>query len=418
VTALDGGIASRDRQARIAEPEEATAAPVELPPLPQPRSRRSRGLLISFLLCVILPTALVGAYYFFVAADQYEAEFRFTVTEAKTNLPGPGSGGLGVGGSSALGPLSSVFGGASAGLSLQNYLVIDYLLSREAVEQLERKLQVRSLYGEARAPDDMWARFDGKRPMENFVEYWNSMTAASYDPVTGLATVRVKAFRAQDAYAIAAEMVTLAEDLINNVARRSQIDAVRFAENEVKRAEDRMKDVRSSLSDFRFREGIIDPNSSVSGNVELIKALRTQLIQLQTEQASLGLQQHSANSPTAQVLLSKVAATKEQLAQIEAEVAKSRQGSRALAEIVARYEQLDLERQYAQTMLISTLQALDQARANAAAQHLYLTPYVRPVLPSSSLHPKRAQGTILMACAFFGIWLVGVMAVRSVREHL
>jgi capsular polysaccharide transport system permease protein len=60
---------------------------------------------------------------------------------------------------------------------------------------------------------------------------------------------------------------------------------------------------------------------------------------------------------------------------------------------------------------------LDQARANAAAQHLYLTPYVRPALPGSAIYPKRAQSVLLAGLAFFGIWIVGLMIARTVSEH-
>jgi hypothetical protein len=43
------------------------------------RRRRFPLRLLSFLIFVAMPVALAGYYYFFVAADQYVAEFRFAL---------------------------------------------------------------------------------------------------------------------------------------------------------------------------------------------------------------------------------------------------------------------------------------------------------------------------------------------------
>jgi capsular polysaccharide transport system permease protein len=390
-----------------------------LPPLPRVRRRRSRGLLLSFVLCVLLPTVGAGIYYFSIAADQYVAEFRFAVTESSPMLPGvpPTTGSAAAATSSPLlGGLAAMVGGSSA--SLQNYVVIDYLLSRQAVDELERRIGVRALYSGPQSAGDPLARFDNGASMEKFVAYWRRMVSATYDPMTGLANANVRAFTPQDARLIADTLVAMSEELVNDIARRPQLDTVRFAEGEVRRAEQRMKDVRSALTEFRYREGIIDPSAPVSGNVDLVKALRGQLIQLQTELASLASQQGNTNAPMAQALRARITATRDQLSKVEKDVAQNRDGNRALTEVVGRYEQLDLERQYAQAMVVSTMQALDQARANASAQHLYLTPYVRPAQPESATYPRRGESTLLAALAAFGVWIVGFMIVRSIGEHL
>jgi len=297
-------------------------------------------------------------------------------------------------------------------------VVADYLLSRQAVDELQKRIDVRAMYDSPVAKNDFWARFDQKLPMERFVRYWNRMVTATYDPITGLAQVTIKAFSPQDALLIAKNMVSLSENLVNGIARRPQLDAVRFAEGEVKRAEERLRRAREAMKEYRLREGVIDPSGSLSVNVALVQALRSQLVQQQADLASLLSQQQNANSPVAQSLRSRLTATKDQLQKVEKEVSKDREGNRILTELVGRYEQLDLERQYAQAFLVAAEQALDQARANAAAQHLYLTPYVLPAAPESALYPKRAQSVLIAALSFLGLWIVGLMVVRSVADHV
>jgi len=250
------------------------------------------------------------------------------------------------------------------------------------------------------------------------MEYWGKMVQAAYDPTTSLASVQVRSFTAADSKAIADAMVTAAEELVNRIEKRVQMDAVRFAESQAEKAHQRLKDVRAQIAEYRASEGVIDPAGTVSTNIELVKNMRANILQMQTELASLSIQQLPPTAPAVVSLRSRIAGAQEQLKKIEREVGRERQDNRALSEVVARYEQLDLDRQYAQAMLVSTQQALDTARANAASQHLYLTPYVSPALPESADYPKRARQTLIVFLSLLLAWICGMMLVRSVREHL
>lgn len=267
-----------------------------LPALPQRKPQSRRGLLLSFILCVVLPTALIAGYYYLMAADQYVSQFKFAVIESNPVLPGippsmtTTSPSAQMGGGGAM-TLMAAAGGSmmmpGANATMQNYVVTDYLLSRQIVEELQKKINIRALYDSATAKDDLWARFDVKLPMERFVRYWNRMVTATYDPMTGVADVTIRAFAPQDALLIAESMVTLSEDLVNAIAKRPQVDSVRFAEGEVKRAEVRMERAREALKDYRLQEGVIDPTGALSTNIALVQALRSQLVQQQADLASL-----------------------------------------------------------------------------------------------------------------------------------
>ncbi len=368
--------------------------------------RRSYAALISFAICVILPVIVASVYYVFIASNEYVSEFRFAVTDSNaTSTPSAASG------------LAALLGGSTVANTSQNYLVADYLTSREAVDQLEAKIDIKNLYSKPTV--DWWSRFDASKPIEKFLPYWQKMITANYDQVTGLATAQIRAFSPQDAYLIASALVGLAEKLVNDIATRPQKDAVRYAENEVRRAEDRLKEIRAEMTKYRNTRSVIDPNSSVVvSNVTLAQNLRASLIQLQTELGSLLQQNINATSPTIQVLQSRINATKAQLTGVEAQISKSTDGNQALSKVVGEYEQLDLERQFAQNMVTSTMQTLEQARATAAAQHLYITPYVRPSMPQSATYPKRLASIAMVALTSFLIWIFGVLLLRSIREHV
>jgi capsular polysaccharide transport system permease protein len=300
----------------------------------------------------------------------------------------------------------------------ESFIVADFLKSRQAVEDLEAAINIRQLY--SRPEVDWWARFNGSLPLEAFSKYWRRMIDASYDPVTGIATAEVRAFTAKDAYLIASTLVRLSEELINTISNRPQRDAVRFAEGDVKRAEERLQSIRAELTRYRNSEQLIDPQSNVvTSNVVLAQSLRAMLSQLQTEQTALEKEKGlSRNAPALVSIGKRIAATKEQLAAIEGQISNLRDGANPLSKVVAEYERLDLERQFAQNMVLSTMQKLEEARASLIAQHVYVTPYVQPALPQSSTYPKRFLSIAVVGLLCFIFWVVGLLVVRSVREHL
>ena len=374
--------------------------------LPGRKRRRSYATIVSFVICVVLPIVVVAIYYLGIASNQYVTSFHFSVRDAKSAISGMASAGL-----------PSVFGGGTSSNSEENYIVVDYLTSRQAVEDLEVRIGLTLRY--ARPEVDWFARFNAKEPIEKFVPYWKRMVTASYDQVAGISTAEIRAFTPEDAYVIASELAKLAENLINEVANRPQFDAIRFAESEVKRAEDRLKAARAKVTSFRNSERLIDPQASVvASNVLLAQTLKQNLAQLQTELSAVSQRKLNPDSPVIQTIQTRIAATREQLKAIESQVMSSGDGNTPLSKIVADFEQLELERQFAQGMVTSAMQSLEQARSTAMAQHVYVTPYVKPMLPQSSTYPRRLLSIGIAAFGFFLFWLVLLLVSRSIREHL
>lgn len=387
-----------------ANPADAIA---KIPPLPQKGRARSYVTIFSFVLCVLLPTAIVGLYYLFYASNQYVSSFKFVVRDARTAAAG----------TTQAGGLSSLLGAGSSSSPLENYMVAEYITSRQAVDALQSKFGVMGLYSYADA--DWVARFGKDQPIEKFMSYWQRMVSSSYDQITGIGTAQVRAFTPKDAYEIASALVSLSEELVNNIANKPQQDAVRFAEAELKRGEDRLKAIRQELNEFRNKEQVIDPQASVvTSNVLLAQTLRANISQLQTELSALAKQKLSPDAPASQALQSRIKATREQLAAVEGQVANNRDGGNSLSRVVAKFELLELERQFAQTMVQSLMQNLEQARAAALSQHVYVTAFVSPALPQSSTYPKRLLSIFIAAFVFLLFWTVGLLIVRSVREHL
>jgi capsular polysaccharide transport system permease protein len=400
-----GKTVAADESARLSPQAETAYAQYILPPLPKAEARPAYAAYAGFAVCVLLPLLVATLYYTTFASDQYLAEFRFTVKDATANSTQvPGS-------------IMALVGGSVGGTSSSddNYLVTDFLTSQEAVEELEKQIKVTDLY--AKPTIDWWSRFNPSQPMEKFIPYWQQMVTARYDQVTGLAVAQVKAFTPEDTLLIANTLVALSEELVNKIANRTQSDIMRFSEKEVERAENRLKAISARLMEYRNRTGVIDPTVSVAAsNATLIMTLRASLVQFETQLGALIQQKVSPNSAVVETIKNQIKSTKEQLQKTEATVGTNRDGS-SLSTVMAEYEQLDLERQFAMGMLTSARTSLDQARARATAQNLYITPYVRPHLPRSAIYPKRVLSIATVGMLAFAAWVVGMLILRSIRER-
>lgn len=407
-----GGPGPVPQQGRRQQPTPSEPPPeivISLPPAPQHKRRRPALAITSFVVCVVLPVIAASLYFFLVASDQYAAEFRFVVRDAKSATAGTSVGGL----------PNLPGGGTMPSSSVENYMVADFIGSKQAIESIEKRIDLKKIY--ARPDVDWLSRFKGSQTTERFSAYWREVVHAEYDQITGLGSTRVRAFAPEDAYLIATTLLSLSEELVNEIANRPQRDAIKFAENDLRRAEDRLKQVRVELTKFRNTEQIIEPGGNVvASNIALAQTLRANLSQLETELSSLHKQNPdlSASAPVSSALKQRIKATREQLTQIEAQVATARDGSTPLSKVVADYEALDLERQFAQNSVLAAQQALEQARAKALSQQVYVTAYVHPILPQTATYPKRLQSVIVVALIAVLVWTIFALMISSIREHL
>ncbi|MDQ0512529.1 hypothetical protein [Ancylobacter amanitiformis] len=430
-------VAKRDA---FALPEFDVAALAERLPRKR-RQRRSIGLWTSFFLMVALPTLAAGLYYGLIVSNQYLSEFRFAVRSQDFAPAGASAA------STALGAA------ARAGGYTDNFLVVDYLTSRQAVEDLSKTLDLRAMFD--RPGVDILSRLSGDDTMENLVSYWQSMIDASFDLATGLALVRVRAFTPDDAYTIAATLVKQSEKLINEISARARIDAVRFAESDVSRAEQRLRDARGALRQFRDTEQTPDAARTAGGTLDLAMKLRGELAGLQSQLSSLRTYM-DPNAPTVKVLESRIAATAKQITAIEREIGKGNRevanrevGGRevqapaaqagtagaataaapatgstmpgaapVLSDVLSNYEDVDLSRQFAEKYYDTTLSALELARSEAAAQQTYVATYVQPARAQASLYPQRLMTTLIIFLAAGALWFVSVMVFFSIRDHV
>ena len=363
-----------------------------------PRRRRLRR--IAILLLVFAPTILTTLYYGLVATNRYVSQAVFVVRTGNqaTNAVG----------------LSSLLTMLGVGRSdSSGHEVTAFLMSREADEDLAQHLPLASMFDVAWV--DPLSRFPNlffTDTREGLYRYLQTRILVQINRTSGLQTLRVEAFRPEDAMRIAAELLDLAEQKVNSLNKRSEHDAIGHAEQDLTIAEQRLLDAQVALTAFRDRELMINANQNAAALVELIGKLSTQLADTRVEIAQL--LRVSSDSPQLAPLRAREQAL---VNEIEHERAQVAPGDGDLAAKLAEFERLELQQKFADQAVQAALAALEVARSEARRQHVFLDRVVEPNLPDEPIEPRRIE-TILTVFGLNAIgWGVAWLLFTGLREH-
>lgn len=350
---------------------------------------------------ILSPSIFAACYYGLVASDRYVSEARFVIHTASKP--------------------SGIMGGLSALLQLAGlersqddaFAVRDYLTSRDALRELNARLPLRPRYGVADA--DFLARFPSilyGPSDEAFFRYFGTMLTAVVNTGSGLTTLRVQGFRAEDAYQITRILLDLGEEQVNRLNVRIQQDAVRLATSELARAEERRITTQVAVTAFRTRELTLDPNKESAGIIGMIGRLSSELAD-----ARMMVDQTRASAPNSPQLLTqqqRVGAINRQIELQRLQVAGEANG---IADKIERYERLLLEDEFAIRALAQTTISMESARIEARRQQLFLERVVEPGLPDEAIMPQRWA----LAATVFGFNVIGglivFLLITGVREH-
>lgn len=369
------------------------------------RRQRRRGILaISFLLLCVLPSILVTVYYTMIASDRYAASASFVVRGLDT---GAGSADL----------VSSFTGLTSTGSTTSDsYIIRRYLKSADLIRVLQDDFELIEHYSDFSV--DPISRFNGDKPFEEFVLYWERRILTTYDSTTGIVTFEVQGFDPNLTLALADKILLAASELVNNLSENARRASVQFATREVDRAEERLLEAQQAIREFRSQRGSVNPAFNAQLDAELISALETQLADVKARIGTLSASVDQ-DSPLLRQLNQQASALLSQIqAQRDAIGDEAGVFSTANADNLADFEVLQLAQVFAQQRLGSALSSLENARMDADRQQRYLAIFARPFTPEKAIYPRALRNVILTILGSFALWAISTLITYAVRDHL
>jgi capsular polysaccharide transport system permease protein len=367
------------------------------------RRRRKRLVLLATRLAifVLLPTLLVGYYYFRVATPLYATNTEFVIQKADGASSGGGLGGL--------------LGGTSFATVQESITVQSYLESREAMLRLDGDLGFRSHFSEASI--DPLTRLAPDASVEQMYDTYRRHLTIGYDPTEGLVKMEIAAADPITSQAFSEALIGYAEERVDQMSQRLRVDQMTGANESFEDAAARVSEAQQRVLELQQRRGVLSAEAEVS---QVFGQISTFELELQQERLRLD-ELLSVARPQA----TRVEVAQRNIARLEALIAQLRSGlteaqgdDASLARIQSELiiAQADLETR--QMMLAQSLQQVESARIEANRQSLYLSIGVFPVAPDEAAYPRAFENTMLAFLIFSGIYLMISMTASILREQV
>jgi len=367
--------------------------------------RRHWGLLFTFLLIVLAPVAAVGYYVWEIAEDQFSSTTGFTVSAEE--------------GGSATDILRGFNQIAGSGTTSDSDVLHEFIQSQNLVERVDAQMDLRAHYSQHWETDKLFSIWPDAS-IEDLVWFWGRIVRISYDQSTGLIEIQTLAFDPDYAQELAIAVVRESQAKVNALSNEARADATRFAEADVEEALERLKGAREALTAFRTRTNIVDPAADIQGRMGVMNNLQQQLAEALIE-FDLLTQSVNNNDPRLAQAELRIEVIRERI-QRERQNLTSGDASQSVdagdyPELIAEFESLTVDREFAEETYRAALAALDVARANAARQSRYLATYVAPTLAQSSQYPQRYVILGLTALFLTLGWAIMALVYYSIRDR-
>jgi capsular polysaccharide transport system permease protein len=353
-----------------------------------------------FVLTVLVPTLVASIYYGLIATGVYISESRFVVRSPQQKVQ------------------SSLFSDLLQGTGFarsqdDTYSVRDFILSRDALKELDEKVGIRKSY--ASRAVDIFNRFPGLRwddSFERFYLYYGKHVDVDYDSASSITTLTVRAFTAQNAYNINRALLDMSERLVNKLNDRSREDLIRFAEADVKVATDRVREASLAMLAYRSKQAVYAPDQQAQIQLEGVAKIEEDLISTEAQLAQL--KKISPNNPQIAGLTSRAEILRKA---VMAEAGKVTSANGSLSARAPEFERLAVDTTTADQQLGTAIAELQTARSDAARQQLYLERLVQPNLPDHAMEPRRIRSVFTVFLLGLISWGVVSLLLASIREH-
>ncbi len=373
------------------------------------KARRSERLarllqIATFIAFVAIPSLIAIVYFGFIAADQYTSEARFTVRGGMPpSLEGSGS----------------LAAGPGAMIIQDTQVIMNYLQSRAIVEDLDTSIGLAKMYQDPDA--DYFSRLGKNKPIEKIVKYWTHHIDLKVEMPAGIVVMNVRAFKPEDASAIATAALSSSETLVNRLNDQMRSDSLELARKERERAQSRLADARAELEKSRNQEGMLDAKDASQGLNDLLTQVRGELLKSQQTYDSLR-RYETPNAPQLRNLQTKIDAAKQQVGRLRAQMTSMKSGGeggeKPLSGSMSRLDYAILNNEIAEKIYAGAIAAFEHATIANETKLMYITTFVKPVDAQEAKFPRRGLDISLVVGGGLVLWAAALGTIAFLRRGL
>lgn len=369
----------------------------------QRRGKRRSELRRRLIWLLSVPLLMIGLYKIFLSPPMYEARASFAIVTAAPQSAGIAAAGL-------------LGGGGGSGLT-DAYRIREYLLSREAMQQMERRYQFLTHFRQA-TNDPLQRPHDIPMLGVDAHDFYKRRVAISVDMREGIVRLDVDGITAEQAERFANGFLTLARERTQQISDHLNADQFRSLQKDVTTAQEELRNASAKVAGVQRRRSELDPQQSAAGIYQMIGNLEVMLADAQAERSGL-LANGLSESPLLPRLDAKTAELRRQIAAQRGRLVGGA-GAATVQNAAVELELANAHRRLTETGLEAVLRTFEQAKLRSIEERRYLVVISAPVLPEKVQAQRFFYSLLLTLAAVLLLW--GLLAtlrnsrvLRSIR---
>lgn len=367
------------------------------------RRRKLAQLAARLTFFVMLPTILVGYYFYTIATPLYATKSEFVIQQAQPSMGGSAGG------------LASMFSGTSLATSQDSITVQGYLQSVEAMLRLEKDVGFISHFSQ---PDiDPLQRLETGASKEEAHKVFRKNVKISYDPTEGIIKMEVIAADPESSQMFSERLIGYAEEQVDNLTQRLRADQMQGALESFEEAEQKMLGAQMRVLELQERLGVLDPVTESTALMGQVSTFETQLAEKRLQLQQL-LDNQRPNRARVDGTEGDIRRLEALIASLRSQLTESGTGNASLARVTGELRIAETDLQTRQLLMTQALQQMETARIEANRQTRYLSTGVRPIAPDDATYPRAFENTILAFLIFGGVYLMFSLTASILREQV
>lgn len=352
---------------------------------------------ILFLAVVVLPVLLVSAYMYLLATDRYESIASTNITEEK---------------SSTASIDLSMLGLSNTAADSDALILKQFIESKDMLVYLDEKIRLREHV--TSSDIDFYSRMSSDASLEDFQEYYSWLIYMMYETDSKLLKFSVQAFDPQYAQQMLKVMVARSQAFMDDLNVRVTREQLQFFNGEISSSEARLKAAKEELISFQRKNRLLTTESEGQAILSTIYGMEQSVIQKQSD-LNARLEVLDKSAPQLQTLQLEIKSLQNQIAQAKDRLAGSSVNS--VTELDSKFREIQLNLEFVTNIYKSNLNALEQARLEAARRLKFLVVVTEPSLPQTSEYPRRGYAVITAALVCLVLFAVASLSASIIREH-
>jgi capsular polysaccharide transport system permease protein len=224
----------------------------------------------------------------------------------------------------------------------------------------------------------------------------------------------VQGFDEEFAHAVLNQIVERSQQFIDRINDQITREQLRFFDLEIADSEARMKEVKQELIAFQREFRLMTSEGESQTVMATIQTLEQELAQKRADlNARLTVLDKSA--PQLQTVQMDITALESQIASAKERLAGASDTS--ISELDSKFRDIQLSLEFVTAIYKSNLNALEQARLEAARRLKFLIVVSQPSVPEKAAYPRHAYLIATVGIVLLIIFFVVSLTMAIIREH-